>query len=101
MLTRMASLVVAALLAAFTFTSQVSAQAITASDAFGSGANAFAIDFVNVGNAVNAADTTGYGAVVYSYRISTYNETALDGQTVPDPRSARSAVAAGSVLQAS
>ena len=39
---------------------------------FGSGTNTFSINFVNVGNAGNAADTTGYGAVAYSYRISTY-----------------------------
>jgi hypothetical protein len=41
-------------------------------DAFGSGANTFTIDFRNIGNAGNAADTTGYGAVVYNYRVGTY-----------------------------
>jgi hypothetical protein len=36
---------------------------------FGNGANQFSMDFVNIGNAGNAADTTGYGAVGYNYRI--------------------------------
>jgi hypothetical protein len=38
-------------------------------DAFGSGTNTFAIDFVNIDDAGNAADTTGYGAVPYAYRM--------------------------------
>jgi len=59
---------VAALLAAFTLIIQPSAQA----DTFGSGPNTFTIDFVNIGNAGNAADTTGYGAVPYKYRASIY-----------------------------
>lgn len=42
------------------------------SDTFGSGTNAFAIDFVGIGDTNNAADTTGYGSVPYEYRISTY-----------------------------
>jgi formylglycine-generating enzyme len=33
------------------------------------------MDFVNIGNAGNAADTTGYGAVGYNYRIGTYELT--------------------------
>lgn len=41
-------------------------------DTFGSGTNAFGIDFVSVGNAGNAADATGYGAVPYQYRVSTH-----------------------------
>jgi formylglycine-generating enzyme len=45
-------------------------------DSFGSGANAFAIDFVTIGNPGNAADTTGKpnpaGAVSYTYRIGKY-----------------------------
>jgi len=41
-------------------------------DTFGTGANTFTIDFVNVGNAGNAADTTNYGAVPYAYRVGTY-----------------------------
>ena len=41
-------------------------------DTFGSGANAFTIDFVSVGNSGNSADTTGYGAVPYEYRIGKY-----------------------------
>lgn len=54
----------------FTFT--VEAQA----DVFGSGPHAFSIKFVTVGNAGNAADTTGEprpaGAVPYAYRIAKY-----------------------------
>jgi hypothetical protein len=61
-------LVVAALSAAFTFTTQTSAQA----DTFGTSGNEFTIDFVDIGNTDNAADTTGYGAVPYDYRASTY-----------------------------
>ncbi len=41
-------------------------------DSFGSGGNTFAIDFVNIGNAGNAADTTTYGAVSYDFRMGTY-----------------------------
>ncbi len=58
---------------------QSSAQA----DTFGSGANIFDINFVNIGNAGNAADTTGYGAVPYEYRIGTYeiSQDAIDKAT--------------------
>ena len=45
--------IVAALFAAFTLSTQPSAQA----DTFGTGGNEFTIDFVNIGNAGNAADT--------------------------------------------
>jgi formylglycine-generating enzyme required for sulfatase activity len=41
-------------------------------DTFGTGANQFTIDFTTIGNPGNAADTTGYGAVGYTYRIGTY-----------------------------
>jgi len=68
MRTRPAALFVAALFAAFTITTQPSAQA----DTFGTSGNEFTIDFVNIGNAGNAADTTGYGAVPYEYRMGTY-----------------------------
>ncbi len=51
-----------------------SAQLVT--DSFGSGANAFNIDFVTIGNPNNAADTTGdpnpVGAVAYTYTIGKY-----------------------------
>jgi hypothetical protein len=57
--------------AAFTLTIQPSAQA----DTFGTSGNEFTIDFVNIGNAGNAADTTGYGAVPYEYRVGTYEIT--------------------------
>ena len=33
------------------------------------------IDYVSVGNAGNAADTTGYGAVTYAYQIGKYEVT--------------------------
>ena len=55
---------VAALLAAFTLSIQPSAQA----DTFGTSGNEFTIDFVDIGNTGNAADTTSYGAVPYEYR---------------------------------
>lgn len=40
------------------------------SDTFGIGANQINIPFVDIGNAGNSADDTGYGAVAYPYRIS-------------------------------
>ena len=55
---------VAVFFAAFTLIIQSSVQA----DTFGTSGNEFTIDFVNIGNAGNAADTTGYGAVPYEYR---------------------------------
>jgi formylglycine-generating enzyme required for sulfatase activity len=57
----------AVLFAASTFISNP-AQA----DTFGTSGNEFTIDFVNIGNAGNAADTTTYGAVPYEYRASIY-----------------------------
>jgi len=39
---------------------------------FGSGANAFSIDFVEIGNPGNASDNTGYGQVNYTYNIGKY-----------------------------
>ena len=51
-----------------------SAQLVTQS--FGTGANAFNIDFVTIGNPGNAADTTGYpnsvGSVAYTYILGKY-----------------------------
>ena len=44
-------------------------------DTFGTSGNEFNIDFVDIGNAGNAADTTGYGAVPYEYRVGTYEVT--------------------------
>ena len=58
----------AALLAAFTLSIQSSVQA----DTFGTSGNEFTIDFVGIGNAGNAADTTTYGAVPYAYRAGIY-----------------------------
>ena len=62
------SYLVAALLAVFTLNSNLQAELVT----FGSGANTFNIDFLNIGNAGNAADTTTYGAVPYEYRMGKY-----------------------------
>ena len=58
--------IVAVLFAAFTLIIQPSAQA----DTFGTSGNEFTIDFVNIGNTGNAADTNTYGAVPYEYRAS-------------------------------
>lgn len=44
-------------------------------DSFGTGSNPFNIDFVNIGHAGNVADSTGYGAVGYDYRMGTYEVT--------------------------
>ena len=44
--------------------------------AFNSGAQAVTMDWVAVGNAGNAADTTGYGSVSEDYQIGTYEVTA-------------------------
>jgi hypothetical protein len=42
-------------------------------DTFGSGANAFSLDFVTIGNPGNANDTTGYGGVSYTYNMGVYD----------------------------
>jgi formylglycine-generating enzyme required for sulfatase activity len=68
---RPVSNIVAALFAAFTLNIQPSALA----DTFGTSGNEFTINFVNIGNTGNAADTTGYGAVPYEYRVGTYEIT--------------------------
>jgi formylglycine-generating enzyme required for sulfatase activity len=39
---------------------------------FGSGANAFTMDFVTIGNPGNAGDYTGFGSVSYTYNIGKY-----------------------------
>ena len=57
-------------------------------DVFGSGGNAFTLDFVNIGNAGNANDagagggsySSSYGGVSYGYRMGTY-EIAQDAIT--------------------
>ena len=56
--------IVVVLFAAVALSIQPSAQA----DTFGTSGNEFTINFVNIGNAGNAADTTSYGAVPYEYR---------------------------------
>ena len=54
----------------------VYAQAQTITETFGSGANQFSIDFVEIGNPGNAADTTGSpnpaGSVAYTYSMGKY-----------------------------
>ncbi len=65
------SYLVAALFAVFTLNSNLQAELIT----FGSGTNTFGIDFLNIGNAGNAADTTGFGAVPYAYRVGKHEIT--------------------------
>lgn len=68
----MRSTVPLTVLAVLGLLSNPSAQA----DTFGSGANTFTIDFVNIGNAGNAGDiprpTTRYGAVLYEYRTGVF-----------------------------
>ena len=53
-----------------------SASAITVIENFGSGANAFTMEFVTIGNPNNAADTTGSpnpaGSVAYTYSLGKY-----------------------------
>lgn len=73
------SVMLLSLLAALTLTAQFRAEA----DTFSSGANTFDINFVNISSAGNTADTTGYGAVPYEYRISTYeiSQDAIDKAT--------------------
>jgi hypothetical protein len=72
-------LIVMAWFAACCFGIQASAQA----DIFGADGNRFTIDFVPIGNAGNAADTTGYGAVPYSYRMGAHeiSQDAIDKAT--------------------
>src|SRR5262245_15991232 len=52
-------------------------------DTFGSGANAFDIEFVTIGNAGNIADTSGSpnpaGSVAYPYRIGKFE---ISGQMI-------------------
>jgi sulfatase modifying factor 1 len=44
------------------------------------------IEYVTVGDAGNAADTTGYGAVAYEYRIGTYEVTNAQYVEIPQQR---------------
>jgi len=52
--------------------SGIAAQAQTITETFGSGANQFTIDFVEIGNPGNAADTLGVGSVAYNYNLGKY-----------------------------
>ena len=72
----------AVLFAAFTLNPNLQAELIT----FGSGANTFCIDFLNIGNAGNAADTTGFGAVPYAYHVGKYeiSQDAITKATLSD-----------------
>ena len=71
--------VVGLLFAAFSLSVPTAAQA----DTFGTSGNEFTIDFVDIGNAGNAADTTTYGAVAYSYRLGAreISQDAIDKAT--------------------
>ena len=54
---------------------------------FGSGANQFDIDFIDIDYAGNSADSaTGYGSVGYNYRIGTF-EVTIDQFTKADAES--------------
>ena len=53
-----------------------SSLSIAHADTFGTGTNQFSISFTTIGNPGNAADTNGYGAVSYSYRMGTYDISA-------------------------
>jgi formylglycine-generating enzyme required for sulfatase activity len=60
----------------------------TTTDSFGSGANAFTMDFVTVGNPGNLNDTSpaGYGGVGNTFRMSTYEvSTAMVSKTNAPP----------------
>ena len=63
-------------LLAFILLSEISAKAQTITETFGAGVNAFSIEFVQIGNLGNAADTTGSpnsaGSVSYAYHIGKY-----------------------------
>jgi hypothetical protein len=50
----------------------VSVKAQTITETFGSGANAFSIEFVTIGNPSNAPDISGVGAVSYVYNLGKY-----------------------------
>ena len=50
----------------------LSAQAQTITETFGSGANQFSIDFVQIGNPGNAANNGGFGSVPYTYNLGIY-----------------------------
>ena len=69
----MRNLILSALILASAFQT-ATAQLVT--ESFGSGANAFTMDFVTIGNPNNAADTTGSpnpaGSVAYTYNLGKY-----------------------------
>ena len=58
-------------------------QSSARADIFGTSGSEFTIDFVSIGNPGNAADTTGYGAVPYEYRLGTgeISQDAIDKAT--------------------
>jgi len=61
------------IMAAYFLCFSVHGQTIT--ETFGSGSNAFSIDFVTVGNPGNVADTSGWGSVSYAYLMGKYEIT--------------------------
>ena len=58
-------------------------QSSARADIFGTSGSEFTIDFVSIGNPGNAADTTTYGAVAYSYRLGAHeiSQDAIDKAT--------------------
>lgn len=58
--------------AAFFIAPSAFAALVFSSDTFGTGGNQFTIDFTEIGNPNNSADSTGFGSVGYNYRIGTY-----------------------------
>ncbi|MGB1874842.1 MAG: formylglycine-generating enzyme family protein, partial [Akkermansiaceae bacterium] len=84
------------------------AQAITIAH----GGDSVDIDFVDIGNAGNVADSTGYGAVAYDYSIGTYEITAdqwaavssydanIETSTISDPWSGSQPTAGASWYEA-
>ncbi|PQJ29111.1 hypothetical protein BSZ32_11825 [Rubritalea profundi] len=53
---------------------------MASADSFGTGGNAFTMDFVNIGNAGNVGDGTGYGSVDNNFRMGTHevSESMID-----------------------
>jgi hypothetical protein len=45
---------------------------VSRADTFGSGNNTFTMDFVEIGNAGNSADGTGYGAVNSVFKMAVH-----------------------------
>lgn len=61
----------------------ISSHAHIRADVFGSGTNTFTIDFVEIDDVSNPADTTGFGSVSYLYKMAMYevSQSAIDKAT--------------------